>query len=492
MQLNPGRGAAVLFVGTVLAGSLLLALGLPGFAGEVAGQAAARTLNPVPPSPEAGTPAYTFTSDLSPSEPYLVDNDARHFEEFHGRLHFVGEVQNDTAMTATFTQDEYMLDVTTVGEGDVYCYGGPPPYPYGYVVKLKAVADPGWSFDAWSGDAESTDNPLELAIEHDTTITATFAQDEYTLDVATVGEGDVQIDPDQATHKYGDQVTLTATAEPGWAFVGWSGDVDSRENPLVLVIEGQTGIVATFNLLDARCYLPLVLRSYNPALEPTVTNTPAATSTNTRTPTPTNTPTSTATPTNTPTPTDTATPTNTPTNTATPTDTPTPTATSTATNTPTPTETPTPSNTPTSTSTPTNTATPTSTLTPTATPTSTPTEEPVSDVVIGYIRKDTRNEYIRIVNQGTADQNMTGWDVQSYANHDGQCDPTNQWYHFPSGYVLEAGASVRVHSGPDATHNPPSDLRWTTAYIWHNDGDVGILYDSTGEEVDRYAYGECR
>jgi hypothetical protein len=28
-----------------------------------------------------------------------------------------------------------------------------------------------------------------------------------------------------------------------------------------------------------------------------------------------------------------------------------------------------------------------------------------------------------------------------------------------------------VNSGPDAVHNPPTDLLWTMTYIWNNDGD---------------------
>lgn len=116
----------------------------------------------------------------------------------------------------------------------------------------------------------------------------------------------------------------------------------------------------------------------------------------------------------------------------------------------------------------------------------------LSDVGIGYIREESSDEYIRIVNHGTGGQDMTGWKVQSYANKNGNCEPTGQCYWFPSGYLLDVGASVRVHSGPDADDNPPGDLKWTTSYIWHNDGDVGVLYDAEGDEVDRYAYGECR
>ncbi|MFO7740809.1 MAG: choice-of-anchor Q domain-containing protein [Anaerolineae bacterium] len=57
----------------------------------------------------------------------------------------------------------------------------------------------------------------------------------------------------------GSSVTLTATADPGWTFVGWSRDVESTENPLELAIERDTTITATFE--EMKVYLPLVLRS---------------------------------------------------------------------------------------------------------------------------------------------------------------------------------------------------------------------------------------
>jgi len=112
-------------------------------------------------------------------------------------------------------------------------------------------------------------------------------------------------------------------------------------------------------------------------------------------------------------------------------------------------------------------------------------------VVITYIRYETRDEYIRLTNQSTISQDMTDWRIQSYANVDGGCEPADQWYTFPAGYVLDAGASVRVHSGPDAYSDPPSDLRWTGRYMWNNDGDKGILHDAAGTVVDTYCYGEC-
>jgi len=36
--------------------------------------------------------------------------------------------------------------------------------------------------------------------------------------------------------------------------------------------------------------------------------------------------------------------------------------------------------------------------------------------------------------------------------------------------------------------NPPSDVKWSTAYIWNNDGDEARLYNAAGQVVDNWAY----
>ncbi|HOT91991.1 MAG TPA: PKD domain-containing protein, partial [Anaerolineae bacterium] len=67
---------------------------------------------------------------------------------------------------------------------------------------------------------------------------------EYTLVVTIIGNGTVDEDPNQGTYHYGDVVTLTATADPGWTFAGWSGGLTG--NPTQVTILGDTVVTATF------------------------------------------------------------------------------------------------------------------------------------------------------------------------------------------------------------------------------------------------------
>jgi competence protein ComEC len=89
---------------------------------------------------------------------------------------------------------------------------------------------------------------------------------------------------------------------------------------------------------------------------------------------------------------------------------------------------------------------------------------------------------------------MVGWSIQSYDGTSTPCAPlSSQIFDFPSGFVLRAGTSVRVHSGPDGGDRTPSvtDLPWTRSYIWNNDGDRADLRRPGGAVVDYYRYGRC-
>jgi endonuclease I len=154
-----------------------------------------------------------------------------------------------------------------------------------------------------------------------------------------------------------------------------------------------------------------------------------------------------------------------------------------------------PSVTPTTSSTPTVSATPTPSATPTATPTFIPTvgtaPPPPTDTpeppeasptpprgypYIAALECDGRDEYVRIAADGVDTTNLAGWSILSVVG--------DQTFSFPS-YLLQPGAYVEVHSGPDAPDTGGNVFRWSRQYIWNSsDGDRARLRDPQGAVVD--------
>jgi hypothetical protein len=70
--------------------------------------------------------------------------------------------------------------------------------------------------------------------------------EERTLSVQVSGNGTVQRDPEGDVHPCGAQVLLTALPAPGHGFTGWSGDVVSTENPLLVTLAEDLSLAASF------------------------------------------------------------------------------------------------------------------------------------------------------------------------------------------------------------------------------------------------------
>lgn len=75
----------------------------------------------------------------------------------------------------------------------------------------------------------------------------------YTLTVSAA-HGRVSVQPESATYARGTQVTLTAMADAGYDFDHWSTDSSGNENPLIIVMNGNTSITANFAAISAVTY----------------------------------------------------------------------------------------------------------------------------------------------------------------------------------------------------------------------------------------------
>ena len=69
----------------------------------------------------------------------------------------------------------------------------------------------------------------------------------FTLTVSGVGNGSVALDPPGGVYDSSTVVRLTATAEAGWRFSGWSGAVTGNSNPLQVGLSSDLALTAHFS-----------------------------------------------------------------------------------------------------------------------------------------------------------------------------------------------------------------------------------------------------
>ena len=142
-------------------------------------------------------------------------------------------IDGNKNVTARFTQNEYTLTISTVGNGSV-SRNNSGPYHYGDVVQLTAVPDTGWIFDSWTNDLTGSTNPASITINGNKTVTALFTV--YRLTITTVGSGSVSRDK-PLPYQYGDVVGLTAVPTVGWSFDRWTGDITGSTNPAPITMD---------------------------------------------------------------------------------------------------------------------------------------------------------------------------------------------------------------------------------------------------------------
>jgi hypothetical protein len=83
------------------------------------------------------------------------------------------EINSNLSVTAVFIQ-QFKLVMSKTGNGTVTIDPDLNEYDKDQQVTVTAVPDSGWSFDHWSGSITSTDNPLQITMDADKTITAVF------------------------------------------------------------------------------------------------------------------------------------------------------------------------------------------------------------------------------------------------------------------------------------------------------------------------------
>jgi preprotein translocase subunit YajC len=145
-------------------------------------------------------------------------------------------VDDDYSITANFAKP-YSITISSTEGGSVTTPGeGTFVYDEGDVVKLVATPDTGYGFVNWTGDvgtvADVNAASTSITINGDYSLTANFEElEEYDLTTSSTTGGSVTV-PGEGTFTYydGTVVTLVATANSGYYFINWTGDVGTITN----------------------------------------------------------------------------------------------------------------------------------------------------------------------------------------------------------------------------------------------------------------------
>jgi hypothetical protein len=123
------------------------------------------------------------------------------------------------------------------------------PYHEGQAVTFTATPSTGYVHDAWGGDCSNVlaGEPCELTLGDDNTVSASFERAPITVTHATFGSGTITAIPADG-YKTGDEVTFTATADPGYHHSAWGhGCSDATAGqPCVITLATDTTVSAAF------------------------------------------------------------------------------------------------------------------------------------------------------------------------------------------------------------------------------------------------------
>ena len=176
---------------------------------------------------------------------------------------FTNVTANHT-ITAAFAINTYVITPTAGANGSI-TPGTPQTVNYGGSQTFAIAADTGYHIadvgvDGSSVGVVSVYTFTNVTADH--TLTATFTQNPpgtYSLIVqaAGAGSGTVTKNPNSPYYTAGTVVTLTAAADTGSTFAGWSGDVITTTTTVTLTMDANKTVTATFNLLPANYTLTI-------------------------------------------------------------------------------------------------------------------------------------------------------------------------------------------------------------------------------------------
>ncbi|HPC17179.1 MAG TPA: carboxypeptidase regulatory-like domain-containing protein [Candidatus Hydrogenedentes bacterium] len=216
-------------------------------------------------SPAEGTHTYAIGTQVAIS---ATPEDEWRFDHWEGDLNSLNAsdvvvLDRDKTVKAVFIR-QYVLEMEVEGNGTTDPPVGTHKFDAGTVVNVAAFAEKvpgtaGYQFDHWEGDLTGSDNPATITLDDDKELTAFFTAappEKVSLTIAVNGGG--WTDPPVGTlmvdgptvENPNPTTTVMATANEGWQFQYWSGDIPDpnspETNPIDVLNDDNKAVTATF------------------------------------------------------------------------------------------------------------------------------------------------------------------------------------------------------------------------------------------------------
>ena len=176
---------------------------------------------------------------------------------------FYGTVKKDGANVPDGTVVSARIGGVSYGSGVTSTSGGDSVYSLDFIgddpltpQKEGGVNGDTVSFTVGSDTADQTaifssGSTTNLPL----TVTTRFT---LTINIAPPGAGYVSKSPSKSAYNSGEQVRLTATANPGYTFSGWSGGASGTTNPITITMNSKKTVTANFTVTSETVSTPAV------------------------------------------------------------------------------------------------------------------------------------------------------------------------------------------------------------------------------------------
>ncbi len=156
----------------------------------------------------------------------------------------------DKSVTATFSLIPIVQRTLTINASNGTVTTNPNPtngtYDDGTVVGLTATPATGYQFDGWSGDASGATNSVNITMDTDKSVTATFSLIQRVLTITIIGTGTVT-PISGTTYNHGDVVVLTAAPGANSVVKEWTGAITAgATNTVQITMDADKTVIVEF------------------------------------------------------------------------------------------------------------------------------------------------------------------------------------------------------------------------------------------------------